>query len=69
MEVSATDILGMHQMDIDMYKNYVQESLFYIDHHDVLRSQPAGYPIAVTNAQLDALIVHLSGLRGLLKDK
>lgn len=41
------------------YLSYVRESLFFVDHHDVLRSTLGEWPIAVTKEQVQALIRYL----------
>ncbi|AVP95683.1 hypothetical protein C7S18_00050 [Ahniella affigens] len=61
-EVEAVDIQTMAGMSISDYKEYLSGGLIFVDHHDVLRSQPAGYPLAVTKAQFKALISYLKGL-------
>lgn len=59
------DIPTMHKMPIEQYKDYLSH-LMWVDHHDVLRSDIGGFPIAVTQNQLHALIEHLQSLK--LKD-
>jgi len=58
-EVSAVDIQGMAEMSIDDYKEYLRTGLLIVDHHDILRSEPAGYPLAVTKEQFKALMAYL----------
>lgn len=62
IEIDAVDIPTMYEMNIDEYKEYLANELFFVDHHDVLRSAIAQYPLAVTREQLSALIVHLQSL-------
>lgn len=58
-EVTAVDIQTMSDMSLDEYKSYLRHGLITVDHHDVLRSEPAGYPLATNNQQLKALIDYL----------
>jgi hypothetical protein len=58
-EVVSVDIPTMAAMSADEYEQYIRET-FVVDHHDVLREQPAGgYPLAVTQPQVRALIAYL----------
>lgn len=68
VEVEAMDIRTMSELDTADYRAYLDE-LLWIDHHDVLRSQMAGYPIAATEAQLHELITYLQARRGQLKQR
>lgn len=61
-EVEAVDIPTMLEMSESEYREYLDGGLLFVDHHDVLRSAPAEYPLAVTRAQLQMLIQHLQGL-------
>jgi len=61
-EVIAVDIATMGEMSIADYKKYLREGLLTVDHHDILRSEPAGYPLAVTKAQFKALLSYLKEL-------
>lgn len=61
-EITAVDIQGMADMSISDYKEYLRNGLFTVDHHEVLRSEPAGYPIAVTKQQFQALLAYLKEL-------
>lgn len=58
-EITATDIQNMAEMTIEEYKQYIRTGLLFVDHHDVLRSEPAGYPLAVTKEQFQALMAYL----------
>jgi len=66
-EITAIDILTMESMDIDSYRRYLEDDLFMIDHSNVLRSNPAGYPLAVTKEQMTELINHLESLKDQLR--
>jgi len=66
-EVNAVDIQGMTSMSHEDYREYLESGLFFIDHHDILRSGPAEYPIACTKAQITALIDYLNEIKGKLK--
>jgi hypothetical protein len=61
--VTAVDIPTMAEMSIQDYRTYLRTGLLCVDHHDVLRSEPAGYPLAVTQAQVDELIAYLHEIR------
>jgi hypothetical protein len=63
-EVEAVDIPTMFEMSANEYREYLNGGLLFVDHHDVLRSAPAEYPLAVTRAQLQMLIQHLQSLEG-----
>lgn len=59
-DVVSVDIPTMAAMSPKDYETYIRTNLFFVDHHDVLREEPAGgYPIAVTQAQIRALITYL----------
>lgn len=58
-DVVAVDIQTMADMSMEDYKEYIRTGLVTIDHHDVLRSEPAGYPLAVTKVQFNALLAYL----------
>lgn len=61
-EVSAVDIPTMRAMSIVEYRDYLNGSLLEVDPHGVLRSVPAGYPIACSRAQVSSLIAHLESI-------
>ena len=58
-DVTAVDIVTMGEMTPAEYNEYLRTGLLTVDHHDILRSEPAGYPIAVTKSQFKALLVYL----------
>jgi hypothetical protein len=62
IEIEAADIPTMYKMSADEYKLYIENELLIVDHHDVLRSQIAQYPLAVTREQLLILITYLQSL-------
>jgi hypothetical protein len=66
--VTSVDISTMENMSMDDYQEYLQFGLLFVDHHDILRSEPADYPLATNKKQLRALINHLSQLEFKLKD-
>jgi hypothetical protein len=61
-EVSAVDIHTMGDLSAEDYNRYIRENLIYVDHHDILRSMAAGYPLAVTKAQMQTLMEYLREL-------
>jgi hypothetical protein len=66
-EIECVDIPTMYEMSDSEYREFLREGelggLMYVDHHDVLRSYVADYPIATTLEQFDILIEHLKTLR------
>ena len=59
-DVVAVDIHTMANMSIDEYNEYLRFGLLTVDHHDILRSEPAGYPIATSKEQFNALLAYLN---------
>jgi len=69
IEIEATDIPTMSRMANSEYWDFVKRGeLFFIDHHDVLRSTPAEYPLATSRKQLDMLIEALKEFRERMPD-
>lgn len=65
IEIEAADIMSMSTMSPDEYEIYLRsdgDGLVWVDHHDVLRSGIAGYPIATNKSQLRAYIAYLQEL-------
>lgn len=66
-EIECVDIPTMYKMSDDEYREFVELNgvggLLYVDHHDVLRSYVADYPLATTREQFDILIEYLQTLR------
>lgn len=58
-DVVAVDIYTMSSMSIEDYNDYLRNGLFAVDHHGVLRSEPAGYPFAVMKEQFQILVGYL----------
>lgn len=64
VEIEAVDIPTMRMLSDAQYRKFVQEDgLVHVDHHDVLRSSAAGYPLATTLEQFDILMEELQKLR------
>jgi hypothetical protein len=61
-EVTAADIDTMAKMSIEDYREYIRHNLIYLDHHEILRSMAAGYPLAVTKEQAKTLVDYLAEL-------
>lgn len=60
MNVEVADIPTMREMGGgEAYLSYLREALFFVDHHDVLRSTLGEWPIAATKEQVQALIRYL----------
>lgn len=61
------DQFGLHDMSAMPSADYKQAlengALFWIDHHDFIRSTLSGEIFATNRAQLDELIVHLQKYR------
>ena len=69
IEIEATDIPTMSKMANSEYWDFVKRGeLFFVDHHDILRSTPAEYPLATNRKQLDMLIEALKELRDRMAD-
>jgi hypothetical protein len=64
------EVLDTHTMaslSDEAYKAHVKDfELFFVDHHDVLRVQHAGFPLACNQRQLDILIDELRAIRHML---
>lgn len=57
--VEAVNIPTMHEMSIREYEAYLRGGLLFVDHHGILRSAPAEYPLATSKEQLRSLIRYL----------
>ncbi|MCG7360817.1 hypothetical protein MHZ93_06080 [Roseomonas sp. ACRSG] len=64
----AIDIPRMRELDVDAYAAYVKEALFFVDHHDILRSSFGEYPIATSEQQVRRLIQYLEGVAQRMKE-
>jgi len=63
LEIEAVDIPTMAGMSLPEYKSYLDGGLLFVDHHGVLRSGPAEYPLATSKEQLDALLEYIKVAR------
>jgi hypothetical protein len=64
LDVEAVDVPAMYDLSDEEYREFVSGGeLVYVDKNQVLRSTPAGYPLAITVEQLDILIEELQRLR------
>ncbi len=64
VDIETVDIPTMVKMTNEEYREYVHnDGLVFVDHHDVLRSSAAAYPLATTLEQFDILIDELQKLR------
>lgn len=59
MNEDVVDIPTMRTFDKAEYLGYMQERLFFTDHHGVLRSTLGEWPVTVTKTQVRALIEYL----------
>ncbi|WP_039967915.1 hypothetical protein [Pseudomonas chlororaphis] len=57
--VDVVDIPTMREMSASEYSQYIESSLLWVDHHDVLRATHGEYPFATTSTQVEHLINHL----------
>jgi hypothetical protein len=55
----VVDIPTMHSMSAAEYSTYIEDSLLWVDHHDVLRVTHGDYSVAATSEQVEILISHL----------
>lgn len=62
-EIEAIDIPTMQDMSLEDYKDHIEGSLMFVDHHGILRSSVAEYPLATTKEQFDALLNYLQAIR------
>lgn len=60
--VDVADIPTMQSMPNSEYFSYIDNSLFWVDHHDVLRATHGEYPIATSSEQIEVLISHLKSV-------
>jgi hypothetical protein len=60
IEGEAIDIPTMREMPLEEYREYLRSGLFFVDHHNVLRSGIGEFPIATTREQFTALMEHLA---------
>lgn len=63
MGVDAITIPEMQGLVGSQYASYVENSLFFMDHHGALRAILGEYPIATTKEQLDILVGYLNSIR------
>lgn len=59
----VVDIPTMEEMSAIDYRDYLESSLLFVDHHGALRAIVGEYPVAATKAQIDALIEYLRDAR------
>lgn len=60
--IDVLDIPTMQAMPNPEYLSYVENSLLWVDHHDVLRATHGDYPIATTSEQVELLIKYLKAV-------
>lgn len=69
IEIEAVDIPTMARMSDDEYQKLIETNgLFWIDHHDILRSAVAEHPLATRQSQLDILIRALQRCRERMRE-
>jgi len=70
IEITSIDIPTMRDLSDEDYREYVSKhGLMYVDHHEVLRSSVADYPLATSREQFDILIDELSKLRSRMEPR
>jgi hypothetical protein len=57
------DAPTMRKMTIEEFKDYIEDGLMYINHHDVLCSLPDANIIACNQEQIEALIEYLNKIK------
>jgi hypothetical protein len=66
-EIECVDIPTMSGLSDDKYLEFLRlgelGGLMYVDHHDVLRSYVADYPLATSREQFDILMEYSQTLR------
>jgi len=65
-KVVAADIQSMGDMNENDYKEYIENYLIELNHHNIIKSSAAGYPIACNKRQLELLIQYLTSLKNKL---
>ncbi len=63
INIEVADIPTMSEMSDNDYKEYLETSLLFTDHHGVLRSTQGEYPIACSKSQLETLISYLESIK------
>ncbi|WP_368646841.1 hypothetical protein [Castellaniella ginsengisoli] len=58
----AFDIPSLELLSEEDYLDYLKFELISLDHHDIIRSEIGGYPIAATSQQARILANYLQGL-------
>lgn len=57
------DIPTMHTLSEQEYRSYIDEHLYWVDHHDVLRAVIGDYSIATNRKQIEQLIDYLNEVK------
>jgi hypothetical protein len=68
IDTESIDIPTMEKLSIPEYRDYVKDGGFFmVDHHHILRSSVASYPIASSKAQLEVYISELEQIKSQLR--
>ena len=68
LDIEIPDLATMYSMSEEDYRKYVQSgSLFFFDHHAILRDEITGRPIAATLEQMDILLEELHAYRNKMR--
>jgi hypothetical protein len=59
VKIEALDIPTMAELDAGAYRAYLEQTLFFVDHHGVFRSLLGEFPIVTSREQLEILIKYL----------
>ncbi|WP_434340176.1 hypothetical protein [Motilimonas cestriensis] len=66
-EIELLDIPSLSGLSNDDFKEYVNEHLLFIDHHEILRDKATSHPIATNKEQVDILINELLKIKGAMR--
>ena len=62
-KIRTMDIPSMSALSDDEYRNIIDGEMFWVDHHEVLRVEASGQPIATSIEQLNILIEELEKMK------
>ena len=63
IKVITMDIPSMLELSDDEYRNIIDGEMFLVDHHEILRLETTGQPIATSIEQLNILIEELEKMK------
>lgn len=62
-KIRTMDIPSMSALSDDEYRNIIDGEMFWVDHHDILKVETSGQPIATSIEQLNILIEELEKMK------